>query len=253
MRVACLILSGILALPAFADESVADLIQALGDDAPAVRDRAQAELEKRGDAVLSEMESAIGAPDFRDAEIQARLKEMVARLRRSGAWTADPGPLANDAVSEEACATCKLPNYMVDGEVTEEAFKRLAEDVKFFRVHCTRCNTGGKGRESGGILFLKKSGGHALLRRGHVSRLREVADLLRPALTAEEVSETSAALLALGRHAEPVRVLEVARKSASATARPAGGFRVTLKDLGDEVIFEFDADGRLLFASRADG
>ncbi|KAF0243443.1 MAG: hypothetical protein FD180_3333 [Planctomycetota bacterium] len=253
MRVACLILTGILALPAFADESVADLIRALGDDAPAVRDRAQAELEKRGAPVVDELESAIGAPEFRDAEIQARLREVVAKARQSEAWEKDSTPLAAEAVKAEVCPICKQPNYEIAEAVTQEDFRDLFEDVKLFRALCRQCKAAHKGPATAAILLLKKSGGHKLLRGGHVSHIAEIKTLLRPVTSADSARETAAALVALYRHAEPVRALEVARKSASAAARPAGGFRVTLKDLGDEVIFEFDADGRLLFASRADG
>jgi hypothetical protein len=253
MRSSCLLLCAAFCLPAAADESVVDLIRAMGSDSPAERDRAQAELERRGADTVPELERAIGDPSLADPEIQARLIRIVERSRRAEAWAEDPMPLARDAVAEEACANCRNATCVVDGEVTGESFAVFVEDVKLFRIRCARCNPSGRGRESTAVLFLRRDGDSVLLRRGNIAGLTNIAVFLRPVVTAESARRTAAALVAVARHAASPGVRDAALRSSGSAPRNAGGFQVRLTDLGDEVILDFDETGNLVGSLLKDG
>jgi hypothetical protein len=246
-------LSCLTALPALGDEACGALVRRRGDGSPEVRDRAQAELETLGLGAVSDLERALAAPEFEDPVIRARLGVLLARARRAGACNADPLPLAAEALAGEIGLFCKGAELAVRDEVTDEPFRRLVDGEEIFRDECRSCLETGKSPQPGAVLLLPKSGPRALVHRGHVSRLVAAAGQVQPALTAEAPRETAAALVALGRHAGSARVHEGALKTARAEERRAGGFKVSLKNLGDAVILQFDEKGRLVAAMREDG
>lgn len=85
LAAAVLALSLAAALPAAADEpaSFDDLVAALRDDDPARRDAAEAEIERRGEAVRGDVERALAAE--KDPEARTRLARVLPRLLKL-AW-----------------------------------------------------------------------------------------------------------------------------------------------------------------------
>lgn len=168
MRALFALFALVLPVVSSADPDISLLIARLGDEDPARRDDAQKALLGAGDAALPAVEEALADPGYGDAEIRARLRNVVESLRWEKAFRDAPEDLARGDAG--TCADCRLER------LEEEPLASVFGATKVYGVICPREGTAR-------TLLLGESLGQRIFVEPGLPNLLDIAPLMSPVKT----------------------------------------------------------------------
>lgn len=223
------------------EDAILKLIADLGNEDPAVRDAASRKLVEAGPAVLLLLERELAAGKNLEAEVAARLRQCIERIRtaelQARLWKRPPEEDVAAWFKKHPCG-CDRPQWEIE-EVKDELLVRWLPRARVFLFITTCC----KGRRYCMDTLIVGREPDAVERTTGAAGLQVLKDHLRPARNLDEAREAGDVAFALNLMARLGKFTIVVGGYAPKTA---------VTETNDGYLYEygvnritFDAEGRL--------